>query len=242
MEALVNCKLYVDGYDLSGDHNALAMLPEIEPLDATAFGMGTRKHIAGLKTLTFNHQGIWNAGTGAVEDVLHGDLGVVNKPMTIAPKTGAEGEVAYFLRSHISAYRPGASIGELFAFSVEGEVSDSVGVIRGTVLGTGAKTATGDGTAYQLGAVASGESLYAVMHVTAVSGTNPTLDVILESDDAEGFPSGTTRITFTQATAIGSEWATPVAGPITDDWWRLSYTIGGTDTPTFTVAIIVGIQ
>jgi len=32
-----------------------------------------------------------------------------------------------------------------------------------------------------------------------------------------------------------------VAGPITDEWWRVSYTIGGTN-PSLAVVVIVGIQ
>jgi len=64
---------------------------------------------------------------------------------------------------------------------------------------------------------------------------------VVQSDDAQAFLSPTDRITFAQATAIGAQWATPVSGAITDDWWRLSYTIGGTN-PSFMVIVVVGIQ
>jgi len=79
------------------------------------------------------------------------------------------------------------------------------------------------------------------MHVTAFVGAAPTLDVIVESDDNSGFTTAVTRGTFAQATAATSEWLTPVAGAITDDWWRIGYTLGGTITSA-TFAVFIGIQ
>ncbi len=77
--------------------------------------------------------------------------------------------------------------------------------------------------------------------MVAASGTTPTLDVTIESDDGVGMGSPTTRINFAQATAIGAQWATPVAGAIADDWWRVAYTLGGA-SPSFTFICIIGIQ
>ena len=88
--------------------------------------------------------------------------------------------------------------------------------------------------------MAAGKYLYAILHVLAVEGTNPTLDLIVQSDDASGFASAVSRITFTQKTAIGAQFASLV-GPITDTYFRASYTIGGTNTPKFTIALAVGI-
>ena len=140
----------------------------------------------------------------------------------------------------LAEYSPGAAVGELFAFNISAGGCDLLA--RGTVLENAVKTATANGTARNLGAVGAAQKLYAGMHVLAVSGTNPTLDMIIQSDDAEGFLSSANRITFAQKTAIGSQWATPVAGAITDTWWRCAYTIGGTDNPSFTVVVVLAIQ
>ena len=59
----------------------------------------------------------------------------------------------------------------------------------------------------------------------------------MQSDDNSGFTSATNRITFTQATGVTSELLS-VAGAITDDYWRLSYTIVG---GSFTFAVALGI-
>ena len=113
-------------------------------------------------------------------------------------------------------------------------------VVRGTSLhppGT-ARTATGNGTAVQVGAVASGRQMYAALHVLSVSGTaTPTLTVKVQSDTV-GFGSATDQITFTAATAVGGQ-ISRVAGPITDDYWRASWTISGTN-PSFLFVVVVG--
>ena len=86
----------------------------------------------------------------------------------------------------------------------------------------------------------AGKSMYAALHVISVSGTSPTLDVIVQSDDNSGFTTPTNRITFSQTGAVGAEWGS-VAGAVTDDYWRVSYTIGGSDTPTFAFAVTCGL-
>ena len=88
-------------------------------------------------------------------------------------------------------------------FSYNASGSDAQGLIRGTVLENAAKTTTANGTARQLVAVAEGQHLYAVLQVLAVSGTNPTLDLVIETDNAAGFASGITKITFGQQTEVG---------------------------------------
>ena len=46
------------------------------------------------------------------------------------------------------------------------------------------------------------------------------------------------QITFTASTAISAQWATPVAGSITDTWWRASW---GSVTGTFAFVVVVSI-
>jgi hypothetical protein len=103
--------------------------------------------------------------------------------------------------------------------------------------------ASGNGTARQIGAVASGKALYAALHVISSSGDgSQTLDVEIESDSADDFTgSETSRITFSQvATSVQSQWGS-VDGAITDDWWRAKWTVGGTGSPEFDFVIALGI-
>jgi hypothetical protein len=103
------------------------------------------------------------------------------------------------------------------------------------------RTATGVGTSLQLGALAEGQNMYANLHVLSVSGTAaPTLTMTVHSDNATGFPSTTLRGSFAAKTAVGGE-SIRIAGPITDDWWRLSWTISGTN-PSFLFLVSMGIE
>ena len=72
--------------------------------------------------------------------------------------------------------------------------------------------------------------LLAILDVTAVAGTNPTLDVAIQvsADDAVYI----TVQSFSQITSTGT-----VYKALTNfgKWVRLVYTIGGTDSPSFTV-------
>lgn len=239
IQVLKDCKLWLDGWDLSGDMNALALRYGAELQDDTVFGDDTRSRAGGLKTVAVQHEGYWNGGADQVDDALFQSIGVADKPMTFGPETGADGERAFTVLTNLGEYAPGGEIGAMLAFSVSGEATGPL--VRATVMHNAAETASGNGVARQLGAVGATEKLYAALHVVAVSGTTPTLDVTVESDDAVGFLTPTTRITFAQATAIGSEWATPVAGAITDDWWRVTWTISGAG-PSFTFIVTIGIQ
>jgi len=237
---LQNCKLYLGGYDLSADMNQLAIDYSAQEIEKTVFDSGSVQRVAGLLDFKFNHRGLYEAGTDKVDEIIWNKFATVDEIMTVCPTDGAAGETAFSLKGLLTNYAPGAAVGELFAFDLSGSGTVSK-LIRGTIMETGAKTTTGTGTARQLGAVGENQKLYAVMHVLAVSGTTPTIDMVVQSDDAEGFASPTDRITFNQVTEVGAQWATPVSGPITDNWWRLSWTIGGTD-PSFTVVVLLAIQ
>ena len=241
MPIIKNRKLYVDGWDFSGDTRALEleMTPELK--DDTVLGDGFRSNVPGLEPWVLQEEGLWVAGANQVDANVAANRGLVDKLVTVACVDGTEGDIAYFGRSTVGLYTLGGEVGELNPFSLRLEGTGSDRLVRGTILVTGAKTATGNSTAQQLGAVAAGESLFAGLHVIAVAGTSPTLDVIVQSDTV-GFPSSTNRITFAQQIAIGSVYATPVAGAITDDYWRINYTIGGTGGPSFTFLVTVGIQ
>lgn len=242
-QIIQNAKLWFDGYDLSGDMNSLSLSYGAELQDATVLGDASRRRRAGLKTVSFSHIGFWNGGAGGVDDALFSEIGVNDVPMTIAPLTGVEGELAYLFNAEAASYAPGGQVGQMFKFTVTGETSDGRGLVRGTIGRRATDTVTANGTIMNLGAVGSTQKLYAALHVfDTVAGSSPTLDVKIQSAALVGFGSPTDRITFTQKTAKGSQYATPVAGAITDAYWRVAVTIGGTGGPSFPLAVVIGIQ
>ncbi len=234
-----NCKIYFGGTDRSSDFNAVTVTDEYNVLDAATFGDDAKERICGIEDWRVEGGGLTDHADDAQDETMYGALGVDNTVVTIAGTTGAAGEPAYFGKAAEASYQTGGTHGELATFQFTAHASGSA-LIRGTVMhALGAETATNTGAARQLGAVSATQRVYAALHVTSAS-AGGTLDVVVQSDDAEGFPSATNRITFTQATAATSEMLS-TAGAIADTWWRISWTIGGAD-PSFSFVVVVGIK
>lgn len=243
-QILKNCKIYIDAYDISGHSNSVELSHAAETLDKTTFGSSFKQRMPGLKNSEAKIDGFWEADASAsanykIDDIVNAALGVTGKLLTICPTDGLAGEVAFCVPSMIGEYQAGASVGEIMPFNFSGANTDVLA--RGIILENSEKTATGNGTARQLGAVSASQKVYVGLHVLAVSGTNPTLDIKIQSDDAQAFASPIDRITLVQANAIGSQWATPLSGAIADSWWRVACTLGGIN-PKFTIVVIVAIQ
>jgi len=80
----------------------------------------------------------------------------------------------------------------------------------------------------------SWDTITGYLIVTAASGTNPTLDVVYQTTP-DGGTTWFTVTSFTQATGTTTQ-RLALTAPIGVDG-RILYTIGGTDTPTFTFSL-----
>jgi hypothetical protein len=97
-------------------------------------------------------------------------------------------------------------------------------------LASAARTTSTNSTAFDTTNI---DSINGTLIVTVVSGTNPTLDVILQTTaDGTNFY---TVAAFAQQTDVNTGLA-KIFGPL-GDTSRWSWTIGGTATPTFTFSI-----
>lgn len=226
-------KLWLAQYNLSGYLNQIGHAWSCPPLDNTKFGMNTVSHAASLGRIQTEVAGFFDPTADAA---INGRIAVEGQPLSVGMETGAEGEVAYTHVATVANYQPGPNtVGQMARFDLSA-MGRGTPWVRGTIMHAGTETTTDDGTAYQVGAVSASQSMYAAIHVIAWNATS--LDVIVESDDNESFTSGTTRISFTQATALTSEWAS-VAGAITDDWWRVGWTLVGTSAE---FVVVIGIK
>lgn len=244
---LTNAKLYLGQFDLSTDFSEATVDLGTEAIDGTAFGDLTKIMYPGLDTAKLGAAGYFDPDAqGFLSDpVLQAAVGVAGTPITVIPQSGAEGETCYSMQSLVAEYDPFASVnvGQMAKFKLGVEASSRM--IRGLILRntkfTGTPdTVTGNGTIFNPGAVAAGQSLWAALHIFTVTGTTPNLTVAIQSAATGGFASPTTRFTFAVQNAPASLWAAPVAGPITDAFWRCTFTISGT-TPAFTYAVVMGI-
>jgi len=238
---LKDVEIRAGAYDISSDLNSLTLDETYEEVEQTTFGGGVHTYLPGIPSLGLSLSGYSEANSAdpQIDDIVESYLAATETPMSFCPQTAAEDGVCYFTKGMLLTANRGGAVGEMYAINVSG-VGQGSFLVRGSILETNTRTTTATGTAYQVGAVSATQKAYAVMHVVAASGTTPTLDMVIESDDAVGMVSATSRIAFTQATDVTSEFKS-VVGPITDDWWRVSYTIGGT-TPSFTVLVALGIK
>lgn len=240
-----NIKTYLGEYDITGFTNAVTLNYEAEALKDTRMGNTTTINKGGVKSIDFKIGGFADPASAGMEAIAFGKIGTSNLPLTASPTGAAVGDKAYFFMALKNQMSTLGQHGQLDPFqgSAQGGGESQNPLVKGKVFvasGT-AKTSTGTSSIIQLGAVSSTQRVYAAIHVIdTVSGSSPTLNVTVKSAAVIGFGSPTTRLTFTQATTKTYEMIS-AAGAITDTYWRVDYTIGGTGTPTFPFIVVVGI-
>lgn len=233
---LSNALILLDGYNLTTRISEGAIEYGAEALDVTDLSQTNRVRVGGLKTASMSASGFYDPDT--YDEAIHSRIGVDNSLVTMA-YNAAIGSRAFAMIAMLGEYKPfGNSVGEVAGFNFSAGAQGNL--IRGYLMEPVTTAgSTANGTGRQLGAVGSGSRLYAGLHIFAASGTDPTLDMIVQRDDNSGFTSALTAITFTQMTAAGAQWQS-VAGAIADDYYRFRWTIGGT-TPSFQFAAFLGI-
>jgi len=238
--ALTNAYCYIDNHDFTGDANDLMLTCDAAQLDASVFrGAGWKAFAGGLKDTKFDLKGWWQASTpDSADSDLFPDLGTGSLAATVAAAETEAGPAWMWQLAKLNVQMFG-KIGDLAPFAAGAVTTNNVGVIRGQLgKAMGTVSATGAlGSGCNLGAVSATQKLYATFHVFGTPGT--TITVVIESAAASNFAGATTRATIGPLTTAGGTWLTPVAGAVTDTWWRLRVTA---ITGTFTVAGAIGIQ
>lgn len=234
---LTDAQITYGGLDITGLSNQIGINYAAEAKDSSVFGVATRKRLSGLITADTTHQGLWDS---SADSAFFDKIGGTPEVLTILPDAGAVGSRAFFLNALNAEYTLGADIGEIFGFTLNTQ-SDGT-LVRGLTIAENTFAVDTDGASIVLPAVAAGETLYAAMHVLAASGSSPTLDVDIVSDDNDNFTSGSTsRLSFTQVIdTLGAELIS-IAGPITDTFYRPEITITG-GTPSYQILIVVGVS
>ena len=241
---LTNVKTYLGEYDISGFMNNVNLDYSADAVKDTRFGHDTEVNKGGVKMASFAIGGFADPATAGMEAIALNKIGTSNIPLTCSPDGADAGEVAYFFKALKAGMKTFGPHGQIMPFQGTAKSGgDTNALVRGKVFvaAAPAKTATSTSTIIQLGAVSATQRVYAALHVIdTVSGTTPTLNVTVKSAALVGFGSPTTRLTFAQASAKTYEFLS-AAGAITDQFWRVDFTIGGTSTPTFPFIVVVGI-
>lgn len=237
--------LWLSQLDLTPHTSALALSIEHAMKDNTKVDDDTIIEKGGFQMVDWGLSGFIDTGAGLVDERLFTDLGLDGKVIAYgAPENaGAENTPMYFFKGTQARYVGAYEVGEFNKFEAGGRGSGRV--VRGVPIHNALATAdevTGNGTNYNVGAVAADEFLYAAILIFDVQGTStPTLTPKLQSDVDGVFATPTDQITFAAQTAVGSVFATRVAGPITDSFWRADFAISGT-APQFKWAMLMAID
>jgi len=232
---LTDGRLYLDHNDVSGDSNSIDLNLGTKPVPDVTFGQTVELAMAGHRFWAMGAAGLLTMAVDGSEDELHTKWNRTTSIVTASP-TGTDGDRAYFGQAFQSEYQRIGKVGDAYKWSW-GAAAKSL-LTAGSIIHTKAsRSATFNGTAFQLGALSATQTLWVVMHVFTATGTS--LDVVVQSDNASNFPSATTRITLSQVLTTPAAQLGSVAGAVTDDWWRIVGTIAGSGP--YVLAVAAGI-
>ena len=242
---LQNQQIFLNGDQLSSVLNQIGLNYSAEMLDSSTFGTGSRKRLAGLKTVGAEVSGFWapstTTSTGREKDMFD----AVGRTSTDVMSFGAEDATvnsrAFFFRPKVASFNLLGSIGEIAPFTLGAEGDGEL--IRGLVAENGTRTGTGNGTIINLGQVAAGQRIYASLHATSVTGS---WTVIIQSDNSTGFGTPLTRLTFsavsTSTGSVDGQWRNSTGGAITDTHWRAVVTESTGSPGTLSSFVAFGIK
>lgn len=242
-------RIWAAGLKLHCYTNSLSLELNADPVESTTFcSSGARDYRQGLKSWRAAADGFADfAAVGAVTgDLVPGEVIIPANmgsyfPLLIAP-TGTEAEACYLADSVSGNFTVvSGAVGDMAGIHAEFFPSDrTVGhrIVRGRLDANRTATSSTNTTGAQTGAVSSTQTMWAVLQVSKLT-TGAALAVVVQSDDNSGFTTPTDRITFTSASTRSGQWGS-AAGAITDDWWRVKWTISGS-TPSVDFAVGFGV-
>lgn len=232
---MTDCEVWADDYNLTSVANSVDASVEVEEVDVTTFAAGGhRQFIGGLQQSQVQVMTFTDYTVDAKD--LDGESNVL---LTLVPEGNDQGNTALTLTGLTTAVNEGGAVGEARKTDLTFRGDSATGPLFGKLLQPKVtRTTSGSSAALQLGAVSGTQKIYLACHVLAASGTSPTMTVKLQSGTTSGGAT-TDRITLTQFTGTGVELKS-LAGAVTDTWWRITATVGGTN-PSFTLACAVAI-
>jgi hypothetical protein len=229
---LTDCRVAIGGYDLSGIHHSLNLEFGAEMLDDTVFGTsGTRSNRPGLQTVSFTGNGFWDT---LFDKPLYDRIGATREVMS-ASATGVENDIGYTFRGVNGKYNPlTGQVGALVPFEINGMAANTP-LVKGRILAVGSKAVTGSGTGTLIQAIgALPQKGYSGFHVTGGAGT-AALVVESSATGAGGWTVRATHPGIVLVAGIGAADWQEVAGPVTDTFWRATWTITGGPATIFHV-------
>lgn len=242
---LLDVRHFVAGADLSGAGNKIMVKETAEVKKTTNWRSGgAEENKAGVFGTDWSAEGNYEAGDASKPDDLFWATRRSLDPWTAAAEGSSDlaaGSLMWLNKVLRQDSSFGGSVGDVDSWSMSGR--STWPLVRGKCAHPSGvpRSATGTGTIIQLGAVAAGKRLYANLHVLSATGTTPSITVKVQSAALVGFGSPTDRLSFAAKTTTGGEALRTDGTAITDQFWRVSYTVSGT-TPSFLFLAAFGIE
>lgn len=230
-----SARVWLDGLQAACAINDITLQAELDEAEVTTLCSTLKDYIPGLAEVTVEMEGLFDTNTASpattLESWLSARLGVTF-PLVFAPDGGADtGDPAYMMNGFLQDFSVENTVDE--AASMELTFRGTSGLSRGRMIQPQiTQTATdADGVTFFDNGAATTLGGTAVLSVSAVSGTTPTLAVKLQhsADNITyvDLPGGA----FSSQNAINAELIT-FTGTV-NRYLRAVWTIGGT-TPSFT--------
>jgi|TARA_R100000479_G_scaffold93933_1_gene46390 hypothetical protein len=223
----------LDNTNLSTTLTDVAVSLTADVNETSTFSSSAKSFISGLTDGTATASGYFTTSSPDSNTEYLAQLGSSGSAFSIAPIGYTRGNPATLGKVIETSYDRSADVAGVVAVAVAFQFSDD-SFDGKSLVAPAAFTTTSTETSVDFGAAGTNGG-GAVLHVTAASGTSPTLDAKIQtSADNASFSD---YITFSQKTAVGSEYKTSTSNPAR--YARAVLTIGGS-TPSFTVAISFG--
>lgn len=223
-------KTYIGGYDSSGALNSFSVTSARDAAESTTFGdSGVKTFVPGMGMHTITTGGLFYTGTDAHEGKIHTAVTTgTTEGLTLATGTSL-GDRAYGATAQATQDSVTSPIGALISQTDNWQANN---LIVGDLLAPPAVITSTDsevGTSFTLGAFASGETVGAMFHIIAVSGTGTVAFEIEHSTDSTDGEDGVwdsinTGLVSGNMTAVGYVRATVAAGGVIGPWLRVTPT------------------
>jgi len=239
-EVIRNASLFLHSTQLASNTNAIEFSASAEKVVSTNFASsGWEESLQGIRTTELSCDLMLESAIEPETTLSALVENATDVPFSVTKTYPPATEDVCWFSTVVALYITfKAVLGDLWRGSMK--FGNRATAVRGFVVEYNAdRTATGVSASCTMPAAASTDRVWIAVHVTAASGTLPTLDLVLESDALDTYGSPTTRITVPQFTAVGS-YITYLAGAVTDTEYRISATVGGT-LPHFTYMVAMGI-
>lgn len=237
-QVLTNTQIIVGSFDITSFADMISVTETDTTVEQTTFGSGGFRVVApSISDYSIGIEGFSDfAATGTATAFGNTALGTQYGYMINGSGGTTAGDVSEFGRGILSSYTPfGGSVGESarFTHAITPDYEQVNGVLLAPLASRGAFT----GSVVTAAGPTALQRVWVAANITAAAGTNLVLTV--QSASTVGFTSPTTRFTFSTVSAVGWQMLAPVAGAITDGFWRVSATVG---SGTFTWAASMGVK